>query len=186
MKRIVFILMALYIIIAACGNKEDDKNPAPTPAEQYAGCCGTAPQQMVIGSGKIFIPNAFSPNGDGVNDVFFPLANSGIALIQSFRVLDRYKNELLRYSYFQPNDPLLGWDGRLSADSTYEGLFYYEISAINMSGDQLAEEGSACSIVCRPGALLPIENGNNCGFSIQTNGDGDFNPALPNFENICY
>ncbi|MCB0520076.1 MAG: gliding motility-associated C-terminal domain-containing protein [Saprospiraceae bacterium] len=60
----------------------------------------------------IFIPNAFSPNNDGRNDVFFIYAGGNIvSRIKSFLVFDRWGETVFQYYNFQPNDPAFGWDG---------------------------------------------------------------------------
>lgn len=56
----------------------------------------------------IFIPNTFTPNGDGINDVFLPIGRNIAAL--EIRIFDRWGTLL-----FESNDPDIGWDG------TYRG-----------------------------------------------------------------
>ena len=59
---------------------------------------------------RVFFPNAFSPNGDGINDTFFPQAK-GVFLVKSFRVFDRWGGILFEKTDGIVNDPALGWDG---------------------------------------------------------------------------
>ncbi len=60
----------------------------------------------------IYVPNAFSPDGDGYNDKFYPFAKEGtVREIRSFLVFDRWGEAVYRYEHFQPNDPTAGWDG---------------------------------------------------------------------------
>ena len=71
-----------------------------------------------------YAPNAFSPNGDGVNDVFsvhFPPAIT----IQQFtlEVYDRYGNLM-----FSTSDPLAGWDGTRQGQDLSEGVFVYRLA----------------------------------------------------------
>jgi gliding motility-associated-like protein len=67
------------------------------------------------------MPNAFTPNGDGLNDVFYPLVD-GLAEVTSFKVYNRW-GALLH------NDPTTGWDGSYKGEiqpaDTY--VFYVEI-----------------------------------------------------------
>lgn len=58
---------------------------------------------------NIFIPNAFTPNGDGINDIFLP--RSTILVTMQLEVYDRWGNKV-----FQSSDPTVGWDG------TYKGM----------------------------------------------------------------
>lgn len=60
---------------------------------------------------KVFIPNAFSPNGDGNNDVFLIFAGPDVNSIKDFLIFDRWGNQVFGRQAFQPNDPTFGWDG---------------------------------------------------------------------------
>lgn len=61
---------------------------------------------------KVYIPNVFSPNGDGLNDVFMIFAGKDVAQIRNFIIMDRWGNQVYEKQQFQPNDPANGWDGR--------------------------------------------------------------------------
>ncbi|MEY3367208.1 MAG: hypothetical protein RI973_363, partial [Bacteroidota bacterium] len=61
----------------------------------------------------VFVPNVFSPNGDGLNDMFTIFANSRTVLVvRDFRVFSRWGELLFERSGFQPNSLSEGWDGR--------------------------------------------------------------------------
>ncbi len=61
---------------------------------------------------RLYVPNAFSPNGDGINDLLIPLGGADIERIEVFRIFNRY-GALVHEAYdFQPGDPAAGWDGR--------------------------------------------------------------------------
>lgn len=64
---------------------------------------------------NVFIPNTFSPNGDGSNDVFYP-RGKGIARIKSMRIFNRWGELMYERKDFGANDPSAGWDG------TYKGV----------------------------------------------------------------
>lgn len=60
----------------------------------------------------IYVPNAFSPNGDGINDVFYIHAKPGsVTEIKRFLVFDRWGEKVYEYYNFQPNNPASEWDG---------------------------------------------------------------------------
>lgn len=61
---------------------------------------------------QVFIPNAFTPDGDGLNDVLM-VRGKGIALVRSFRVFSRWGELVFEKTNFQPNDPAFGWDGKV-------------------------------------------------------------------------
>ena len=61
-------------------------------------------------SENIFIPNTFSPNGDGVNDIFYP-RGTGLNRIRGMKIFNRWGELVFEKSNFYANDPLSGWDG---------------------------------------------------------------------------
>ncbi|MCB0628516.1 MAG: gliding motility-associated C-terminal domain-containing protein [Lewinella sp.] len=76
---------------------------------------------------KIFIPNAFSPNDDGVNDTFTIYAGSHVANVKSMRIFDRWGNFIFERTNFAPNDIRQGWDG-LSGNQVLDmGVYLYFI-----------------------------------------------------------
>ena len=74
------------------------------------GGCVTVDTQLVkiIDKVAMYVPNAFTPNGDGVNDVLRPVLY-GIKDLYYFRVFNRLGEQL-----FQTNVPGRGWDGTLN------------------------------------------------------------------------
>jgi gliding motility-associated-like protein len=70
---------------------------------------------VVCNSGNIFVPNTFSPNGDGNNDVFYP-RGKGVYTIKNLRIFNRWGETVFERSNFQANDVNSGWDG------TYKGV----------------------------------------------------------------
>ena len=61
--------------------------------------------------GYIFLPNAFSPNGDLLHDNFY-LQGSGLTNVNSFAVYDRWGILLFESLNTLPNNEMNGWDGR--------------------------------------------------------------------------
>ncbi len=72
---------------------------------------------------SVFIPNAFSPNSDGFNDVFYIFAGKGVVKIRSFLVFDRWGSVMWEYYNFQPNDLTYGWDGTNRGQLQNTGVF---------------------------------------------------------------
>ncbi|MFT5168231.1 MAG: gliding motility-associated-like protein, partial [Saprospiraceae bacterium] len=98
---------------------------------------------------QFYIPNTFTPNGDGRNDVF--RIRSRLASIQQvniFRVFDRWGEMVFESSSFRPQDERLedAWDGtfrgRLLNPDTY--VFYVEV--IYLDGETEIEEGTVTLI----------------------------------------
>lgn len=82
----------------------------------------------IIPDGEIFVPNAFSPNGDGHNDLFF-VGGEGI-LSFDLMIFNRW-GELLA----QSNDPAYRWDGtKRAGQAVPEGVYVYRIKAVLNDG----------------------------------------------------
>jgi gliding motility-associated-like protein len=60
----------------------------------------------------VFVPNVFSPNNDGLNDLFSVFAGPSVTVVKSFLVFNRWGETVYEYYDFEPNNPALGWDGR--------------------------------------------------------------------------
>ncbi|MCF8238904.1 MAG: gliding motility-associated C-terminal domain-containing protein [Saprospiraceae bacterium] len=60
----------------------------------------------------IYIPTAFSPNDDGINDRFTIYGGADLALIESMTIYDRWGNKLATYADLPPGNPEFGWDGK--------------------------------------------------------------------------
>ncbi len=91
------------------------------------GC--SARDAMEVGVRKdrdVFIPNAFTPNSDGINDRFTIFADTrSVARINVLRIYDRWGEQLFEQFNFPPNDPVFGWDGSLRGKLLNPAVFVY-------------------------------------------------------------
>ncbi len=74
---------------------------------------------------RFFVPNAFTPNGDGLNDIFMPAILG--AENYHFMIFDRW-GELI----FETTDVDQGWDGRYKGDKCQEGVYVWKIDYTNV------------------------------------------------------
>lgn len=81
------------------------------------------------------VPNAFSPNNDGVNDVFLPL-NYGL-LNYNFRIYNRW-GELI----FETSDTTKGWDGYFNGVEQELDVYVYVVSGNGEDGVQYSKQGN--------------------------------------------
>ena len=88
----------------------------------------------VIKIRDLFVPNAFSPNGDGVNDVFFINAYKSIDYIKSWKILGRWGEVVYGNENFAPNDPTNGWDGRLKDKLLDPGVYIWVAEVVYLDG----------------------------------------------------
>lgn len=66
----------------------------------------------VNGQGRVYLPNVFSPNGDGQNDFMTVYAGNDVRKILNFQIFDRWGEMVFENKDFSPNAPDLGWNGR--------------------------------------------------------------------------
>lgn len=83
---------------------------------------------------KVFIPTAFSPNNDGVNDQLILFAGTDIVEIRSFRVFDRWGNMVFDAPASSGPD-LRGWDGtNLNGQPVTAGVYLYFTEYVGQNG----------------------------------------------------
>ncbi|MEN9571533.1 MAG: hypothetical protein RL172_2764, partial [Bacteroidota bacterium] len=90
---------------------------------------------------NVFVPNLFSPNDDGVNDVFYP-RGVGLFKIKSMRIFNRWGEPVFEKSSFNANDPGSGWDGRYKGSKLNTDVFVYNIELICNNNSVLALNGN--------------------------------------------
>jgi gliding motility-associated-like protein len=89
---------------------------------------------------QIFVPTAFTPNGDGVNDLFRPIG-VGIKTIEYFRVYNRW-GELV----FSTTVNGQGWDGKISGTPQATNTFVWIVKGIDYLGKPFFKKGAVTLI----------------------------------------
>ncbi len=77
-----------------------------------------------------FIPNSFTPNGDGKNDVFRIPPTAALINLQYFIVYNRYGNKI-----FETTDITKGWDGTYKGSKAGNGAYTYMLKAFDNKGE---------------------------------------------------
>jgi gliding motility-associated-like protein len=90
-------------------------------------CTATAGAVIEIGHG-LAMPNAFSPNGDGINDVFRIPPGTTLQL-DEFVIFNRWGNKI-----FSTHDITRGWDGTVSGQPAPAGAYIYVITGTDAKG----------------------------------------------------
>lgn len=91
----------------------------------------------VVSQPSLFVPNAFSPNGDGKNDLFRPMS-VGYSAYKYFRVFNRW-GEMV----FQTNRIGDGWDGYYNGKKADIGTYFWLLSAEDKDGIVHQKKGDA-------------------------------------------
>ncbi|MCB9300245.1 MAG: gliding motility-associated C-terminal domain-containing protein [Lewinellaceae bacterium] len=84
---------------------------------------------------RYFIPNAFSPNEDGRNDIFFPNAGPEFLQVRTLHIMDRWGNLVFSRDEFPPNDPAYGWDGSFNGKRVAAGVYAFAIQLELKNGE---------------------------------------------------
>jgi len=89
----------------------------------------------------VYIPNVFSPNNDGQNDIFFINADNAVVNIKSFAIYNRWGEPMYEYYNFPPNDPMFGWDGTHRGELMNAGVYVYMAEIEFVDGEVLLYKG---------------------------------------------
>jgi len=97
----------------------------------------------VVKERKVYLPTAFSPDGDGVNDRFVVFGGvPNVTAVQRLEVFDRWGGSVFRSENQPPNDPTGGWDGRIDGKDAPAGAYYFTAELLFVDGEVLPYRGS--------------------------------------------
>lgn len=87
------------------------------------------PISISISESSLQMPNAFSPNGDGINDIY--KAKQGYRSIVEFRaiIFNRWGQKLYEWT-----DPAGGWDGKYKGKDVADGTYFVSVTARGADG----------------------------------------------------
>lgn len=90
---------------------------------------GTDPLRVTVSESKLEMPNAFSPNGDGINDIY--KAKEGYRSIVKFHAMiyNRWGNKIYEWT-----DPAGGWDGKYHGKDAAQGVYFVNVKAKGADG----------------------------------------------------
>ncbi|MEZ5032506.1 MAG: gliding motility-associated C-terminal domain-containing protein [Saprospiraceae bacterium] len=92
---------------------------------------------------RVYVPNAFSPNFDGFNDLFTVYTGQGVQRIDAIRIYDRWGNALyeLLDQPLAADGTVLGWDGSYRGKQMDPGVYVYTIEVTFIDGTPLIYRG---------------------------------------------
>lgn len=108
------------------------------------GCRASDEIQLILNKSRnVYIPNAFSPNGDGANDYFTIFANGGeVVQVRRLMIMTRWGEQVFAKLDFPPNVPQMGWDGRHRGRALDPAVFAYFAEIEFIDGEVELFEGS--------------------------------------------
>lgn len=106
------------------------------------GCQDTASVVINVDPNRhVFIPTAFTPNGDGLNDFFYLYGGLGVARVNKMMIFDRWGELLYQQENVPATDPAYGWDGRKGGKLMNPGAFVYYFEVEFVDGEVLTYKG---------------------------------------------
>ena len=122
-------------------------NPNVTPLETTTyyvvttdqfGCQSIDSVQVIVDNiFEVVMPNAFSPNRDGVNDVFSIGPTRGLAEVLEFKIFTRWGQEV-----FSTTDVTKGWNGEVDFRPMGIGTYVYYVRALTLLNEELTWKGN--------------------------------------------
>lgn len=102
-------------------NKTTTYGPVSVTVTSIEGCKGS--DEIVVYNScntRVFVPNSFSPNRDGINEFFIPIIKE--TSDYTLRIFNRWGKKV-----FETNDPKVGWDGSFDGMIQPEGVYAWYI-----------------------------------------------------------
>ncbi len=94
---------------------------------------------------NVFMPNTFSPNGDGVNDIFYP-RGSGVFNVKNLHIFNRWGEVIFEKANFNANDASAGWDGTYKGKKLDPDVFVYTLEVLCANNQSLIFKGNVALI----------------------------------------
>lgn len=113
-----------------------------------AGGCPSQDQLTIFvfcNNGNLFVPNTFSPNNDGSNDVFYP-RGSGLFRVKTLRIFNRWGEVVFERQNFAANDATMGWNGTYKGQPASQDVYVYTIDIICENQTVLSYSGNVALI----------------------------------------
>ncbi len=138
MKQLV-ILFLLAVTIGSCSRKEEEPTPVPI------NCDGLVTDTAGTGdNGRVYMPSAFSPNGDGLNDQSKPILQNISSF--EFTIYDELNRVMFTTTQTSP-----GWQP--VASGLVSAHYYYRIQANTSAGHHIGKCGSVYVLTCFPASI---------------------------------
>lgn len=90
---------------------------------------------------RVYVPTGFTPNSDGVNDVFYPFFGPEVEAVEIMQIHERWGGMVYERENFPPNDPAYGWDGRYNGQIMKPNVFVYHIRFRLIDGRRISVAG---------------------------------------------
>jgi len=112
------------------------------------GCSNTGSIMVYVicKNANLFIPNTFSPNGDGSNDVFYPRGR-GLERVKLLRIFNRWGEVVFEKRDFPVNDASSGWNGSFKGKTPQPDVYVYQAEVYCENGDIIKLNGNIALVL---------------------------------------
>ena len=114
-------------------------------ASAQDGCTDTAYVAItVIDEVLFYVPNSFTPNDDGKNDVFIPVLSAGYDRERgyAFRVFNRWGEEV-----FYTDTPGVGWDGTYEGNAVQNGTYIWYVRFKDSMNNEVYDHSGHVNVI---------------------------------------
>ncbi len=171
------IIATIWLILVGCC-KDNNSN-------KLQGCCDEPAINATVGNGHVYVPNVFTPNADGINDILWVSGDNNIVFIRRFQVRDKEGNTVFQVLDGIPNDYSSGWNGMVG--NKYEnGMYNITLQVEAADGTNATLHGKVCNFRCLDNGTEEPISAQGCQFPVQVI-DGQFESLIPTGEQtICF
>ncbi len=107
---------------------------------------GSIQVNVICVNSNLFIPNTFSPNGDGSNDVFYP-RGKGLERVRMLRIFNRWGELVFEKRDFPVNDASSGWNGTYKNSKAKADVYVYQAEVFCDNGEIIKLNGNIALIL---------------------------------------
>ena len=100
---------------------------------------------VICKNANVFIPNTFSPNNDGSNDVFY-VRGKGLDRVKSLRIFNRWGEVVFEGNNLPVNNPLYGWDGKFKGKNPVADVYVYQVEVFCENSQVIRFDGNVALI----------------------------------------
>ncbi|MBK9327903.1 MAG: gliding motility-associated C-terminal domain-containing protein [Sphingobacteriales bacterium] len=90
----------------------------------------------------VYLPTAFTPNNDGLNDILVPRASADSSVVLEFSIFNRWGERVFFSANFAPDDIVKGWDGRYKGEDCQVDSYVYFYKALLPDGKIKTHKGT--------------------------------------------
>jgi gliding motility-associated-like protein len=101
--------------------------------------------KLLCDQSHVYIPSAFTPNGDKKNDLFY-VKGRGVKMVKSVKIFNRFGQAVFEKINFQIDDPSSAWDGKYKGLEVSTGAYVYFAEMICATGEIFSFKGTVMVI----------------------------------------